>query len=612
MHKNVIFVIIDSPKDSMQNNYYKLLDTLPLASIVIDKDCKIMHVNSIGIKSLDASLSELKKLSISVFYPEINCCVSNEGNNYETIFIDKKGNKKNVVLKFATFNEGDLYGVVYIIQECHLIEKQKFNEIILNNIPADIAVFDENHNYLFVNKNGINNEETRKWLIGKSDFDYCDFKGLDRSLAQGRRDLFNQAIQSRQQVEWVDEFHRADKDIFVMRRFFPVIVDGEFYYMIGYGVDVTEIKKTQNAILYNENRTKQILASAHDAIIKFDSDGKITFWNPKAELYFGWKSEEVIGAILYDVIFPRTISNEYVRHINEYLNATEEFGLNEIMESIGFHRINRKFPIEMSTLPLIDENGIVTFCVFIRDISSRKQKELVVEQQNKMLHTQNSELEQFTYITSHDLQEPVLSLISFSELLFEEYADVLDDEGKLYIQFINNSATRMRALVTGLMEYARIGKREAFTAIDCNEIIKYILIDLSLRINKSKAQIEVENLPNIRGQTTYIRLLFQNLISNAMKFVKPDVQPIIKISCSETLYDWKFSVEDNGIGIEQKNIDQVFIIFKRLNNDSLYKGYGIGLAHCKKIVDLHNGEIYVKSQLNKGSTFSFTISKNLQ
>ncbi len=611
MLKNVIFVIIDSPKDSMQNKYYKLLDTLPLASILIDKDCNIMYVNSIGIKSLDVSLSELKKLSISVFYPEINCCVSHEGNNYETIFIDKKGNKKNVVLKFATFNEGDLYGVVYIIQECHLIEKQKFNEIILNNIPADIAVFDKNHNYLFVNKNGINNEETRNWLVGKSDFDYCDFKGLDRSLAQGRRDLFNQALHSQQQVEWVDEFHREDKDIFVMRRFFPVIVDKEFYYMIGYGVDVTEVKKTQNTIIYNENRAKQILTYAHDAIVKFDAEGKITFWNPKAELYFGWKFEEIYGEIVFELIFPKAISKSYAKHIKNFLDGDENVILDQITESIGRNKDKKKFPIEISILPLKDENGVMSFCTFVRDITLRKGKESQVELQNKMLQSQNSELEQFTYITSHDLQEPVLSLISFTELLYEEYSERLDDEAKLYIQFINKSAYRMRALIKGLMEYARIGKREDYTAIDCNEIITHVLSDLSETVNNTNAVIEVDNLPEIKAQSTYMRLLFQNLISNAIKFVKPDVQPKIRISCAETSKDWKFSVEDNGIGIDQKHLDQVFIIFKRLNNVTLYRGYGIGLAHCKKIVELHHGEIQVKSKVDKGSTFSFTISKNL-
>lgn len=201
--------------------------------------------------------------------------------------------------------------------------------------------------------------------------------------------------------------------------------------------------------------------------------------------------------------------------------------------------------------------------------------------------------------------------MSFSELLLEEYSHNLNDEAKLYIEFINKSAIRMRSLVRGLMEYARIGKRDEVKEMDCNRVVNDILNDLSLTIYNAQAEITVKKLPKIRGYETYIRLLFQNLISNAIKFSKESTTPKIKIKCSETEKEWKFSVKDNGIGIDEKYIDQVFIIFKRLNNDSAYQGYGIGLAHCKKIVDLHNGEIHVKSTLNSGSTFNFTISKNI-
>jgi light-regulated signal transduction histidine kinase (bacteriophytochrome) len=188
----------------------------------------------------------------------------------------------------------------------------------------------------------------------------------------------------------------------------------------------------------------------------------------------------------------------------------------------------------------------------------------------------------------------------------------LNEEAKLYIEFINKSAIRMRSLVRGLMEFARIGKREDVNEMDCNLVVSDILNDLSLTIYEAQAEITSKKLPKIRGYETYIRLLFQNLISNAIKFSKENTKPKIKIKCSETEKEWKFSVKDNGIGIDEKYIDQVFIIFKRLNNDSVYQGYGIGLAHCKKIVDIHNGEMYVKSTVNKGSTFSFTISKHLK
>ena len=599
----------------MPNIYHKLIDTFPLASFFIDNDLKILHVNPTGLDMLGFSLTEIKNQSVVNYYPEINLCIEHKGENIKTFFADKNGQNWDVLLKYAPVDDGSSYGILYIIEDSHLnqkiIEKQKFNEIILDNIPADIAVFDKNHNYLYINPNGIRDVETRKWMIGKSDFDYCDFKGLDKTIAQGRRDIFNQVIQTRQQVEWVDEYHRDGKDIHVMRRFYPVFIDDVLYYVIGYGVDISELKRIQNTVISNENRNKLILKSSYDAIIKFDSEGRITFWNPKAELFFGWKSEDVMDKNIFEIILPKRIGNVYYKRFKNFVDGNQSFDLDEIIENIGIHKKNGEFPIDISILPLKEANGVITFCTFIRDISSRKEKEYQVALQNKTLQNQNSELEQFTYITSHDLQEPLLTLMSFSELLLEEHSEGLNDEAKLYIEFINKSAIRMRALVTGLMEYARIGKRDDVKEIDCNEVLNDVLTDLSVKINSTKADILVENLPVIRGYETYIRLLFQNLISNAIKFNKENTEPKIKIKCLETEKEWKFSFKDNGIGIDEKYIDQVFVIFKRLNNDSLYKGYGIGLAHCKKIVDIHNGEISVKSKLGSGSTFSFTISKKI-
>ncbi len=602
-------------KNIMPNIYHKLIDTFPLASFFIDSEFNILYVNSSGLEMLNVSLSEIMNQSMAIYYPEISLCVEREGENSKTFFVDKKGIKRDILLKYTSIDEGSLFGILYVVEELHLhqniIEKQKFNEIILDNIPADIAVFDMNHNYLYVNPNGISDSETRKWMIGKNDFDYCDLKGTDKSLAQKRRDIFNIAIQTKKQVEWVDEYHRNGKDTYVMRRFYPVFIDDIFYYVIGYGIDISELKRIQNTVISNENRNNQILKSAYDAIIKFDSEGKITFWNPKAELFFGWKSEEVMGKIIFNIILPKRIGNIYHQHFKDFVDGNKNFALDEIIENIGVHKNYGEFPIDISILPLNEANGTITFCTFIRDITSRKAKQEQVEQQNRTLKNQNSELEQFTYITSHDLQEPLLTLMSFSELLLEEHSEGLDDEAKLYIEFINKSAIRMRALVTGLMEYARIGKRDAVKEIDCNQVINDVLTDLSVKINNTKAEITVEKLPKIKGYETYIRLLFQNLLSNAIKFNKENIDPKIKIKCSETDKEWKFSVIDNGIGIDEKHIDQVFVIFKRLNNDSVYKGYGIGLAHCKKIVDIHNGEIYVNSKLNAGSTFSFTISKKI-
>lgn len=600
----------------MPNSTLKLIDTFPLACFCIDKDFNILHVNSLGLKMLNISLTETKNKSIVFYYPEINLCFEHEGENFETFFVDKKGKKSDVILKYASVDEDSISGIVYVVEEFHskqhIKEKQIFNEIILDNIPADIAVFDKNHDYLYVNSNGIRDPETRKWLIGKNDFDYYNKKGLDTSPALHRRQFFNQAIQTKQQVEWVDEYQRNGKDIYVLRRFYPVFNNEELLYMIGYGVDISELKSAQQTVNINEIRNQLILNSSLDAVVIIDPHGKITFWNPQAEIIFGWKSEDVLGKLLSDIIIPERYRKIHEDAIKKHNEGFRGLAANKIIEFPALFRNSSEFPIEFSILPIYDKGIVKSYCSFIRDISSRKEKEEQLSMQNKTLQNQNSELEQFTYITSHDLQEPLLTLMSFSELLLEEYSNNLNEEAKLYIEFINKSAIRMRSLVRGLMEYARIGKRDDINEMDCNLVVSDILNDLSLTIYKAQAEITSKKLPKIRGYETYIRLLFQNLISNAIKFSKENTKPKIKIKCSETEKEWKFSVKDNGIGIDEKYIDQVFIIFKRLNNDSVYQGYGIGLAHCKKIVDIHNGELYVKSTVNKGSTFSFTISKQIK
>jgi signal transduction histidine kinase len=363
--------------------------------------------------------------------------------------------------------------------EDNLRKKTIFNDLVLNNIPADIALFDKDHNYLFINQNGVKNQEIREWLIGKNDFDYCSFKGIDNNLAQVRRNYFNDAIKTKKQVDWVDEITNNGNKTYVFRRFYPFFIDDVFVYMIGYGLDITELKQAQNE-LNNQNLT---------------------------------------------------------------------------------------------------------------------------------LLEKNKELERFAYIASHDLQEPLLSIIGYSNLLEEDYKEKLDDEGKIYLNFINKAANRMRNLVTALMEYSRIEKKETLVKVDLNDLLLEVKEDLTIKIKESDAKVTWENLPIVNCYQTFIRILFQNLISNAIKFSAKNTIPEVKISCVERELDWMFKVEDNGLGIDSKYFDEIFFIFKRLYNENEYSGNGIGLAHSKKIITIHNGNIWVESTLKKGSTFYFTISK---
>lgn len=219
--------------------------------------------------------------------------------------------------------------------------------------------------------------------------------------------------------------------------------------------------------------------------------------------------------------------------------------------------------------------------------------------------------EQFAFIASHDLQEPVRTIISLSELLEKEHGTSLNEDGKQMIFFIRDSGQRMARLIRGLLDYSRLGKNQELEPINTNQVLANVQKDLSGLIAETEARIESDNLPDIIGYRLDIYSLFQNLVSNAIKF-RQKTQPLnITVSVTENSDFWKFQVADNGIGMAQKDTDKVFQLFKRLHRKDQFEGSGIGLAHCKRIVEIHRGDITVTSSLNVGSTFSFSISKHL-
>jgi two-component system, chemotaxis family, sensor kinase Cph1 len=235
-----------------------------------------------------------------------------------------------------------------------------------------------------------------------------------------------------------------------------------------------------------------------------------------------------------------------------------------------------------------------------------------INKQAKILEFKNKELEQFAYITSHDLKEPLVTISGLINLVIEDYGHKFDDSGKMTLSFINDSSVRMRNLIDSLLEYSRLGRTKEATKIDTNALVESITVDLANVINRTEATIKINNLPIITGTEFEIRLLFQNLISNSIKFMKAGKKPSIEINCKKISHKgvYQFAVKDNGIGIADKHKDRIFSIFQRLHSRDEYEGTGIGLAHCKKIIEAHEGEIWLESILDKGTTFYFTIPYN--
>jgi len=235
----------------------------------------------------------------------------------------------------------------------------------------------------------------------------------------------------------------------------------------------------------------------------------------------------------------------------------------------------------------------------------------MAELANKKLQVSNQKMEQFAYVASHDLKEPLRTIKSFIELLQKKYGTQLDEHANKYMDFIAGSSERMRILINDLLEYSQTGTKLKLSDINSSELVATILNDISAAIKDSGAVVTVQNLPPIKGYATEMKLLFQNLVVNAIKFRKKEVQPAINISGTDKGAYWQFAVSDNGIGIAPEHQASIFKIFQRLHSKSEYEGSGIGLSHCEKIVDLHDGQIWVESEAGKGSTFYFTIAKDI-
>lgn len=375
--------------------------------------------------------------------------------------------------------------------------------------------------------------------------------------------------------------------------------DGNPIRLIGTNWDITASRKAKE-------KFRNLLETAPDAMVIINENNLIELINTETERMFGYTKLELIGKPV-EILLPKSNRKNPFLVKNHPMVYTQTTVRGETSDLFAIKKDGHKFPVEINIGTLNTGDELLTSAA-IRDISSRKKTEKMLRNM-AAIKAKNEEMEELAYITSHDLREPLLTLKRYSQVLQEQFGTTLKDEGKILLDTIIQSADRMESRINSLLDYSQLGQVKELEPVDCNKILEIVIEDLNSLIESKNAQVHVGSLPSaIKAYPTELQLIFQNLINNAIKFTEKDSTPIVHIACLKNGESYEFQVSDNGIGIAKKHHKKIFSIFQKLNRSVFYQGAGIGLAQVKKLVELHNGRIWLRSEPTKGSTFSFTIN----
>ena len=365
------------------------------------------------------------------------------------------------------------------------------------------------------------------------------------------------------------------------------------------------------------SRLKAIFESAIDGIITIDERGVVESMNPAAARLFGYEPAEVVGRSI-NLLMPEPDRSRHDSYVQNYHRT----GVGKIIgigrEVTGLRKDGTEFPFHLS-ISEVQLPGRKIFTGFIHDITELKMSEEKLRRYAAELERSNRELQDFAYVSSHDLQEPLRKIQAFGDRLKSKEGEKLSDQGRDYLDRMLNAASRMQNLINDLLTFSRITtKAQAFTRVRLGQVVREVLSDLEVAIEQSGARVDVEPLPDIEAEPTQLRQLFQNLIANAIKFRKADEAPRIRVYArgiqrrahlkgtpgDEVV---EIHVEDNGIGFDEKYLDRIFNVFQRLEGQK-YQGSGIGLAICRKIAIRHGGDITARSRPGKGADFIVTLA----
>ena len=369
--------------------------------------------------------------------------------------------------------------------------------------------------------------------------------------------------------------------------------------------DITMRKNAERHLAQMEGRYRGLLEAAPDPMVVVNQGGEIVLLNVQAEKQFGYRRNELLGQKVKNII-PEGFAE---RLIADGLRSAEDALAQQIgtgIELSGRRKDRTEFPIELMLSPLGGAEGILVTAA-IRDISVRKSAEADLLHKVKELNRSNEELRQFAYIASHDLQEPLRMVASYTQLLSRRYKGKLDSDADEFIAFAVDGATRMQRLIQDLLVYSRVGtKGKELLNTSSEDALRHALSNLRGAIEESGAQVTHDRLPEVMADEMQLVQLFQNLVGNAIKYQNAGT-PRIHIGAMNGGKRYSFSVQDNGLGIDPQYFERIFGMFQRLHKREEFAGTGIGLAICKKIVERHGGQISVESQPGIGSIFRFAL-----